>query len=106
MLYQCGAHNGGNMVRWMHSYPIYQDFQQRAAPFSDLLCRRLVCASVSVDNETERVEVEIVSGNCFTMLGVKPALGPLFASEQDDRVVHGHPVVTLSYQYGVTRFRP
>ena len=32
-------------------------------------------ASVSVDNQTERLEAELVSGNYFTMLGVKPALG-------------------------------
>ena len=30
MLYQRGAHNGNNMGDRMHSYPIYQDFQQKA----------------------------------------------------------------------------
>src|ERR671938_1187173 len=49
MLYQRGSHNGSNMGRWMHSYPIYQDFQQKATPFSEVLCRRLVPASLSVD---------------------------------------------------------
>src|SRR5271165_311702 len=46
MLYQRGAHNGNNMGDRMHSYPIYQDFQQKAAPFSEVLCRRLGTASV------------------------------------------------------------
>src|ERR1043166_9396481 len=49
MLYQTGAHNGSNMGRWMHSYPIYQDFQQKAAPFSEVLWRRLHSASITVD---------------------------------------------------------
>src|SRR5215470_14967169 len=40
VLYQRGSHNGSNMGRWMHSYPIYQDFQQKGAPFSEVLCRR------------------------------------------------------------------
>src|SRR6266568_2037140 len=75
MLYQRGPHNGSNMGDRMHSYPIYQDFQQKAAPFSEVLCRRLISASISVDNQTERVETEMVSGNYFTMLGVKPAIG-------------------------------
>ena len=60
----------------MHSYPIYQDFQQKAAPFSEVLCRRLVSASVSIDNQTERVDAEMVSGNYFTMLGVQAGHRP------------------------------
>jgi predicted permease len=104
VLYQTGNHNGSNMGRWMHSYPIYQDYQQKGEPLSEVLCRRLVSASISVDNQTERVEIEMVSGNYFTMLGVKPAVGRLFTSEEDDRIVAGHPVVTLSYDYWVNRF--
>src|SRR4051794_12774039 len=46
MLYQRGAHNGSNMGDRMHSYPLYQDFQQKASPFSEVLCRRLVPSSV------------------------------------------------------------
>src|SRR5215831_15042509 len=104
MLFQQGSHNGSNMGPRMHSYPIYQDFQQKAAPLSEVLCRRLVSASVSVDNQTERVDVEMVSGNYFTMLGVKPATGRVFNSEEDDRVYQGHPVVVLSYDYWANRF--
>ena len=70
MIYQEGAHNGSNMGSRMHSYPIYQDYQKKAAPLSEVLCRRLVPASVSIDNHTERLEAELVSGNFSTMLGV------------------------------------
>jgi predicted permease len=104
MLYQKGAHNGSNMGPRMHSYPIYQDYQQKAAPLSEVICRRLMPASISVDNQTERVETEMVSGNYFTMLGVKPAAGRLFNSQEDDRVYQGHPVVVLSYDYWSNRF--
>jgi putative ABC transport system permease protein len=104
MLYQTGAHNGSNMGGRMHSYPLYQDFQTKAAPLAEVLCRRLVPASVSVDNRTERVEAEMVSGNYFTMLGVTPALGRVFNSKEDDQVYQGHPVVVLSYDYWVSRF--
>jgi predicted permease len=104
MLHQQGAHNGSNMGQRMHSYPIYQDFQQRAEPLAEVLCRRLVAASVSIDNQTERVQAELVSGNYFTMLGVKPAVGRVFNSTEDDQVYLGHPVVVLSYDYWVNRF--
>ena len=103
-LHQEGVHMGNNMGRWMHSYPMYQDFQKRATPFSEVLARRIVSASISVDNQTERVDSELVSGNYFTMLGVKPAVGRVFNSDQDDRVFAGHPVVVLSYDYWVNRF--
>src|SRR5437867_6670306 len=104
MLFQQGAHNGNNMGSRMHSYPIYQDYQQKAAPLAEVLCRRLVSASVSVDNQTERVDAEMVSGNYFTMLGVPAAIGRVFNSQEDDRVYQGHPHVVLSYDYWVTRF--
>jgi predicted permease len=104
MLFQRGAHNGSNMGDRMHSYPMYQDFQQKAEPFSEVLCRRLVSNSISIDGQTERVETEMVSGNFFSMLGVNAALGRVFNSEEDDRVYQGHPVVVLSYDYWVSRF--
>jgi len=104
MLYQEGAHNGSNMGTKMHSYPVYQDFQQRAEPLAEVICRRLVPASVSIDNQTERVSAELVSGNYFSMLGVKPAIGRVFSSQEDDQVYGGHPVVVLSYDYWIRRF--
>ena len=104
MLYQQGAHNGSNMGQRMHSYPMYQQFQKQAEPLGEVLCRRLAEVSVSIDNQTERLDSEMVSGNYFSMLGVKPAIGRVFSSEEDDRVYEGHPVAVLSYDYWVRRF--
>ena len=104
-IHQEGAHNGSNMGRWMNSYPMYVDFQQKAGPLSQVIARRNVSASLSVGNQTERVDAELVSGNFFTMLGVKPAAGRVFSSAEDDRVYNGHPVVVLSHDYWVNRFQ-
>jgi predicted permease len=104
MLYQTGPHNGSNMGSRMHSYPIYQDYQQKAAPLSEVTCRRLFDASVAIGNTTERVDAEMVSGNYFTMLGVGPALGRVFNSKEDDQVFRGHPVAVISYGYWEKRF--
>ena len=89
----------------MHSYPMYQDYQKRAEPLAEVLCRRLAEASVSIDNQTERLDSEMVSGNYFSMLGVQPAVGRVFNSEEDDQVYQGHPVVVLSYDYWVAPLR-
>ena len=104
MLYQQGSHNGSNMGSRMHSYPIYQDYKQKAEPLSDVLCRRLVSASVAVDDQTERVQAEMVSGNYFQLLGVRPAIGRVFNSAEDDQEYNAEPVVVLSYDYWVSRF--
>ncbi len=104
MLYQEGPHSGSNMGARAHSYPIYQEYQKRAEPLAEVLARRLVPTSVSVDNVTERLDAEMVSGNFFTMLGVKPAVGRVFNSQEDDQVYRGHPVVVLGYDYWMRRF--
>jgi MacB-like periplasmic core domain len=104
MLYQQANNMGSNMGLRMNSYPLYQDLQQKAEPLAEVLCRRLTSASLSVDNQTERVEAEMVSGNYFSMLGVKPAIGRVFNSQEDDQVYRGHPAVVLSYGYWVSRF--
>ena len=104
MVYQNANNMGSNMGSRMNSYPLYQDLQQKAEPLSEVLCRRLVSASISVDNRTERVEAEMVSGNYFSMLGVTPAAGRVFSSREDDQVFLGHPVVVLSHAYWVSRF--
>jgi predicted permease len=104
MLYQQGPHNGSNMGSRMHSYPLYQDLQQKAEPLAEVSCRRLFEASVAIDNSTERVDGELVSGNYFTMLGVGPAAGRVFNSREDDQVYRGHPVAVISYGYWESRF--
>jgi len=104
MIWTTGPHMGSNRGYHMASYPMYQDFQQKAPAFSSVFCRYSTALSVSFGGQTERVDGELVSGNFFQALGVKPAIGRLFSPEEDDRVYKGHPVVVLSYPYWVTRY--
>jgi predicted permease len=105
MLSQKGSNMGGNDGERANSYPIYQDYQQRADAFSEVFCQKMSeGVALTIDNETELVSAEMVSGNYFTALGVKPAIGRVFNSAEDDRVYKGHPVVALSYDYWMTRF--
>ncbi len=104
MLYQQGEHNGSNLGARMHSYPIYEDYRERGEPLADVLCRRLISASVSAGDVTERIQAEMASGNYFTMLGVQPAVGRLFGPEEDDGTPGVHPVAVLSYDYWANRF--
>ena len=104
MVFQNANNMGSNVGTRMNSYPMYQDLQARAEPFAEVLCRRTADASISIDQSTERVTAELVSGNYFSMLGVQPAAGRVFNSQQDDQVYNGHPVVVLAYDYWARRF--
>src|SRR5580704_14993529 len=104
MIWTSGPHMGNNRGARATSYPMYQDFQQRAAPFSYVFSRFQTPLSVSYGGQTERVSAELVSGNYFEALGVGPALGRVFSPEEDDRIYKGHPAAVLSYQYWASRF--
>lgn len=103
MLYQEGPHDGSTLGVRVHSYPIVEDYL-KAEPLAEVLCRVLTKSSVTIGDRTERVSAELVSGNYFTMPGVKAAAGRLFNAEEDDRVKGGHPVVVLSHDYWANRF--
>jgi predicted permease len=104
MVWTTGPHLGNNQGSRSSSYPMYQDFQQQAQAFSHVFCRYLAPVSLMVGNKAERVMGELVSGNYFQALGVRPALGRVFTPQEDDRVYRGHPVVVLDHEYWVARF--
>ena len=86
------------------SYPMYKDLRDRGANvFSGLLARFAIPLSVAGAGQTERADGELVSGNYFEVLGVRPALGRVF-SQEDDRAPGAHQVVVLSHAYWTRRF--
>src|SRR5205085_12263131 len=80
------------------SYPLYKELRDRNQVFAGLLARYAVSLSVAGQGQTERADGELVSGNYFEVLGVRPALGRVF-TQDDDRVPGGHPIIVLSYGY-------
>jgi predicted permease len=86
------------------SHPTYKDLRDRGANvFSGLLARFAIPLSVAGVGQTERADGELVSGNYFEVLGVRPALGRVF-NQEDDRAPGAHPVVVLSHAYWTRRF--
>jgi predicted permease len=104
MIWSTGPHMGNNRGSRAASYPMYQDFQQKGEAFTHVFCRYYTPLSISFDTQTERVNAELVSGNYFQALGVKPAIGRVFSPQEDDQTYKGHPVVVLSHHYWVNRF--
>jgi putative ABC transport system permease protein len=93
--------DGDKGAAW--SYPMYKDLRDHNQVFSGLLGRFPIQASVSGQGNTELANGELVTGNYFETLGVSPALGRVFNS-QDETAPGANPVVVLSYGYWERRF--
>ncbi len=104
MIWPTGPATGGEDGERASSYPLCEDFQRSAKAFDFVFCRYDQQVAMGFHGGTERADGELVSGNYFQALGVRPALGRVFSPEADDRVYKGHPSVVLSYRYWVSRF--
>jgi predicted permease len=85
------------------SYPIYQGLAKNTSVFSGVIARYQFPASLADNGQTDRASGELVSGNYFETLGVRPALGRLLTPE-DDQVQGAHPVAVLSHGYWTQHF--
>jgi predicted permease len=92
------------------SYPNYVDVREQNKSFTDLCAFTWAAAGMSSGESrasgSERAEVvwgELVSGNYFDVMGVKPILGRGFLPEED-RTPNTHPVVVLSHYTWQKRF--
>ena len=79
------------------------DYRADNAAFVDLIGYTPTAAAVNAGGGAERVALEFVTANYFSMLGVPPAAGRVFA-ESEGRAGADAPVMVLSYDYWRTRF--
>jgi predicted permease len=85
------------------SYPLYVDLRDRNDVLSGVIAYQQRPFSLSDGSQSERVIGQIVSGNYFAVLGVRPALGRFFLPEED-RTRDTHPVVVISHGLWQRRF--
>ncbi len=91
---------GGGVV---FSYPMFRALQADQTVFTGLAGAREQSGSFAYGGQATLGRVHLVSGNYFSVLGVRPALGRVL-SDGDDRVPGGHPVAVLSHGYWTSRF--
>ena len=85
------------------SYPMYSDLRDRNEVLSGVVAYFQQPFSLSDGSQSERVIGQIVSGNYFSVLGVRPALGRFFLPEED-RTPGTHPVIVISHGLWQRRF--
>jgi putative ABC transport system permease protein len=86
-----------------NSYPNYKDYRDRNTVFSGLALYTPIQATLTGENEPEDVPGQLVTGNYFDVLGVKPVFGRTFLPEED-RVPGADAVVVISYAFWTRRF--
>jgi predicted permease len=74
-------------------YADFRDMRAGHGAFADIAAYYPYPFGLSTDGRAERTWGEMVSGNYFTMLGVRPALGRAF---DETEAVGGDPVVVIS----------
>ncbi|HLJ75790.1 MAG TPA: ABC transporter permease, partial [Acidobacteriaceae bacterium] len=94
--------NGGDPEAYF-SYPMYKDLRDKNQVFDGLIAMFQTQAAVRWQKQSSLVATELVSGNYFDVLGVRPAVGRLL-TQADDRVRNGSPVAVLSFRYWKAHF--
>ena len=85
------------------SYPMYKDLRDQNQVFSGVAAADKAYTGITWHNQSEDQDTEVVSGNYFQVLGLKPFAGRLL-TPQDDTAKNANPVVVLSYNYWRLRF--
>ncbi len=85
------------------SYPMYRNLRDKNQVFDGMLADIEIGVGVQWNNQSDLASGELVSGNYFDVLGVKPALGRLFVPA-DDAAQNSNPVVVLSFNYWNSHF--
>ncbi len=77
---------------------MYKDLRDRNSVLSGLIAEAGDTVGVTWNNHAESVQAELVSGNYFETLGVRPAVGRLFGAG-DETAPGANPVAVLSFDY-------
>ncbi len=91
------------------NYPDYEYIRDHNQVFSGVLASggggplSMTVPDEGSHGTSQLVPGTMVSGNYFAVLGVTPAIGRLFAAE-DNKTAGAHPVAVLSFDFWKTRF--
>jgi predicted permease len=92
---------------WLFTYPFYREMQKRNQVFSDVAAAFSITdrvhGFVEGRRDSEPMNIQLVSGTYFPMLGVEAMMGRTL-SEEDDRTEGGHPVAVVSYAWWSRNF--
>jgi predicted permease len=86
------------------SYPDYRDLRDHATLLDGLAVAQPRPVNIGEGTHAERVWIEMVSGNYFDVMRVKPLLGRFFAGAERDDAPGGKPFAVIGYALWKSRF--
>lgn len=78
------------------SYLDYRDYRDHLTSLAGLAATQLEPLSIGSEDNSQQVWGEMVTGNYFSMLGVKPILGRAFLPEEEGFKPNGFPIAVIS----------
>jgi len=81
------------------SYLDFRDLRDNCKLMESMSVAKPVALAVGNEDNIERVWGEVVSGNFFDLLRVKPELGRFFSTAEVDHQQNAHPLAILSHSY-------
>jgi predicted permease len=78
------------------SYLDYRDYRDHLVSLSGLAATQLEPLSIGSEDHAQQVWGEMVTGNYFAVLGVKPMLGRVFSPDEYGYKPNGFPVAVIS----------
>jgi predicted permease len=106
LLHSDGPHPGGTSSdhdETVFSYPLFRELRARNQVFEGITARAGAAAGFASGGQTERVSLDLVSGEFFDVLGLQPAAGRLL-ERSDEGDAGANPVIVLSYAFWQNHF--
>ncbi|MGD0771613.1 MAG: ABC transporter permease [Candidatus Solibacter sp.] len=96
-----GAPNGGTAVSWLD----YRDYRDGLRGLAGLAVRRQCAFTLGDAPRAQLAWGELVSGNYFEVVGVKPLMGRIFTREEAGDSLGAYPVIVISARLWRSYFR-
>jgi predicted permease len=96
------ADNGDPLTTSFLDYTDYRDHLQLV---DSVTLKKIQPFVVGEESHPERVWGEVVSGNFFDLLGVRPEIGRFFNREESGDEQNAHPVAVISHGYWMSHYQ-
>lgn len=98
-----GPNEAGGLTSNAFSYSVLEEMRKKTDAVQAFIAFKGVAMTVTVDGHPEMIDGELISGNAFEALGVRPELGRTLTAA-DDVAPGSGPVVVISDGYWTRRF--